>query len=717
MYKRRLYTFIFLCAIPVVLCLFRLAYLQFGRVDEFRESINSQQILDSRQLPTVRGNIIDRYGNELAIDEPSFNLYISYSLTRLRDDRYRQSGILLRTNTETTPKDAEVMLDDELKESKDVLQKVLDICSKFENGDLSKLEERIDLINNRIWKMREFFAWKRYAHDSPTKKKYEADPSQVSHKDKMEDLAEQYPDIKERLKLISDIKLAEMNKKHRLVELNPDTELYDAQQQINGIIEVNGKSYVEIAPEAKRKYPYGSSAAQIIGWVGSAREADKEIFADDDYARYLENEVSGISGVEKVCEVLLRGRRGEVTYDHMGNRIDHKETQYGKDVRLSIDIRLQQRIESFLSDPNQNPYAFTGIGAVVLDVARGDVLAMVSVPVFDLNTVKQNYNYLLNEAPNQPLRNKAMEMHYPPGSTIKPALLAIGLDEKKTWAEEIISCPSQKAPKYWPNCQIFLKSKVGHDVRKAEGNNNYPRDAIRYSCNVFFSNLANRFDPNVFQKRFFSFGYGHKILPGPFGTRRSTELEKGMDRFLPESTGYLCSGYPKGPIKTPDDLPALYEEDLKQFGIGQGNFMATVLQVANVAAVIARGGIYKDPRLFLNDSEPSEDYQLDLGLSEKNLDIVRDGMRAVVTEQHGTGYSAFRYSDLIQRDVKVFGKTGSTQVLRNAWFMCFAEDNFGRAISLALVVEKGESGTDDAAPLARRILELCNEAGYIGKKR
>jgi cell division protein FtsI/penicillin-binding protein 2 len=91
-------------------------------------------------------------------------------------------------------------------------------------------------------------------------------------------------------------------------------------------------------------------------------------------------------------------------------------------------------------------------------------------------------------------------------------------------------------------------------------------------------------------------------------------------------------------------------------------------------------------------------------------------MRAVVTERHGTGVEAFAGSDLDQRDVKVFGKTGSTQGDANAWFMGFAEDSAQRAISFALVVEEGQSGSQDAAPLVRKIIELCNEAGYIGRR-
>jgi cell division protein FtsI/penicillin-binding protein 2 len=92
-------------------------------------------------------------------------------------------------------------------------------------------------------------------------------------------------------------------------------------------------------------------------------------------------------------------------------------------------------------------------------------------------------------------------------------------------------------------------------------------------------------------------------------------------------------------------------------------------------------------------------------------------MSAVVNEWGGTAYSAFDHSELSRMDVKVYGKTGSTEAGVNAWFAGFAEDSAGRVLAIAIVVEGGESGAQDAAPLARNIITLCNEAGYIGRKR
>ena len=106
---------------------------------------------------------------------------------------------------------------------------------------------------------------------------------------------------------------------------------------------------------------------------------------------------------------------------------------------------------------------------------------------------------------------------------------------------------------------------------------------------------------------------------------------------------------------------------------------------------------------------------IDLNISAETLAVVREGMFAVVNEQGGTAHKEFIDSGLDGQDVKVYGKTGSTQGLENALFAGFAEDGTGRSIAVAVVVEGGQRGSADAGPLARDILQFCIEAGYVGK--
>jgi penicillin-binding protein 2 len=146
---------------------------------------------------------------------------------------------------------------------------------------------------------------------------------------------------------------------------------------------------------------------------------------------------------------------------------------------------------------------------------------------------------------------------------------------------------------------------------------------------------------------------------------------------------------------------------------------ATPLQVANAMAAIARGGIYKQPKLFIESRNSkfeirnSED--IVLGISPQTLEVIYDGMSAVVNEPGGTAYKEFAYSGLGEQDVKVYGKTGSTEEPDVAWFAGFAEDSVGAKLAVAVVVEGGQHGSRDAAPIGRDIIQFCIEAGYIGK--
>ncbi|MBE0537061.1 MAG: hypothetical protein IH624_15470 [Phycisphaerae bacterium] len=702
MYKKRLYILVSCCAAAGAVCILRLALLQLFQGEDYRARMDRMRILAPESLPTVRGNILDRTGNVLALDRPVFWLHVNYRLTKSADARYRRAAVLIAAEKGTNRQQAERAYDADNAVQLETLREVIEKCAEVMNCTTDVVLERINEINDRIWERREFYAWSDNCPDSPLNRQYRYVPQSKAR----EEFAARF-DADTRLKLASKSDRREMYNSQLLFELD-EAQLARAHSAFLAIKDV------DILPEAKRDYPFGAAACQIIGWVGPVQETEREFFHDDTYLRYLDNDICGASGVERVCEALLRGRRGEVTYDKSHNVVARKPAQFGKDIRLSLDIRLQQRIEKFLADRGLNPNADKGAAVVVIDVATADILAMVSTPVFDLNTVRLNYNELAADTVARPLLNKALAEHYPPGSTIKPVLLAIGLKEKKIGPGEIISCPSHAAPEGWPNCLLFRDHFVGHDTKWA----NTPRNAVRGSCNIFFSHLADRIEPDVLQRRLFEFGYGRRILPGPFALpgQATLDIQSGLNRFLPESTGYISSKIPPGPVTRAENLPGLYRADRKQFGIGQGNLAATVLQVANAAAVLAREGIYKNPRLFLDDADVSNSRQIDLGLSAGTLAVVRDGMRAAVAEVSGTGYNAFKDSPLNRTDVKVFGKTGSTTGRFNAWFVCFAEDSAGRAVSLAIVVEGGKSGSGDAAPLASTILEYCHAAGYIGRK-
>jgi penicillin-binding protein 2 len=588
------------------------------------------------------------------------------------------------------------------------LERIIDKCSRF-GLTREQIEAKIKEGNGQVWNLRSFLCWRRGNPDPAVLAKYDNQVENVPLSEAIAELERQFPDPAERYKRIAKVQdIEEMGKNLSLVELKTEDDVFAAQLEF---LEFTETDEVQILPTGHRYYPYRSAAAQTIGWVGQATQPrDVKAFADDPLASYLRGEVCGREdGVEYVCEDLLRGRRGELVYDIDRQLVRETDTEFGQDVQLTLDIELQKQIEQRLTDPKINPdYATAPMAGAIIDVRSGDILALLSLPSYDLNLARYNYGDLQAD-PNQPTRNRAINRLYPPGSVAKPTVLIAGLESGAITPYESISCPAASAPPGWPNCWIYKQHKRGHDESWV---NNDARNATKGSCNVYFSHLADRIEPRMLQEWFFRFGYGREV-PLSYPEPPSPD---SIPRRLRQAAGQigstLASAY--AGADSIDELPRLREQDRKMFGIGQGNFRVTPLQVANAFATLARRGRSKPPRLFLNPESPPAAEPNDLPISPTALDVVYDGMYAVVNERGGTAYEAFTGSGLTQHGVKVYGKTGSTERPFDAWFAGFAGDQEGPKIALAVVVEGGQHGGGDAGPLARVILQLCVSAGYLG---
>ncbi len=692
MYHYRLKILIMLCVGGGIIAVGRLMTLQTFQAKKARQELAKMRIMGLKQRPTVRGKILDRDGHPLAIDKPAFFLHINYQLTRYRDPRWQEARILRALTKEKTRDETERRLEEKWKEHIEDLEQSIDLAWQLADVSREEIEENIKRINDQIWEQSRFVWWKRRNRDK-TWQQYRAKRESILNTD------------------IVAVDLAEMYRTYPLVELKTPQDLQRAQ------IELLHLTHLQIKSEAKRDYPYGSAACRLIGWVAPWRQSEAEIFKDDAYMSYTPGEVVGKFGLEKVYEPVLRGRRGAVRYDIEGNLLERIEPQYGRDVRLTIDIDLQQKIEALLAD-NTQAHGIKCCAAVVLEVANNDILAIASIPIFDLNTIRkrENYDRIFDQKnPKKLWEHKALERNYPPGSTVKPLILIAGLEERKISSGEVITCGDQPPPSSWPKC--ISQWKFGNPHSNKWANNG--RNAIRGSCNIYFSRLAHRLDARDLQKWLFKFGYGRDILP-VFLPEDISEKE-AAGRHIRQAHGNIIYGVQKEAYTDFSQVPVIPSRRMSEkryWGIGQGNLRVTVLQAANALSAIARGGIYKQPRLIdaAGDSinQPEEH---SLGISRRTLDVIRDGMWAVVNESDGTANRVFSKSPLrTERDMKIYGKTGSTENPSMAWFECFAEEQSGRAIVIVVLVEGGLSGSGEAAPLGEKVLDLANRAGYIGKR-
>ncbi len=727
MFNKRIKIFIVFSSLLLLVSLARLAQMQLLAGSQVQNDITElkRQRGLTRQLNTLRGKILDRKGRELALDEPRFWLNIDYSLSQYWDERIQKCMLMLAAKKDD-PQKAIDKTREEIHNKIEDIKLIINKCVHF-GLEPNEIDNKIRQINDNIWNVRAYCTWKWNYPD--------------------QEFEQAVPDPNDRLLLIykkGDI--AEMYQSYPLLELETEDDIFAAQLEF---LNVEG---IEILPRAQRYYPYGAVAAQTIGWVGEASQPkDTAIFEDDRLMRYLPGEVCGREdGVEYVCEAILRGRRGEKFIDIDKQLVSHTEYRPGQDVVLTLDIELQKRIEQRLADYPHDPNIGPGMAAVVLDVETGDILALVSLPVYDLNRARYDFNKLskLSEPndPNKPLINRAINAHYPPGSVVKPLILIAGLETNMITPEKTISCPAHAPPPGWPRCLIWKRSNSGHDILWA-GNNN-ARNAIKGSCNIYFSRLADSIDSKILQYWLYEFGYGQNLLSPPdifsgqgiadSGRVAATEQSEvdgpstslnsvaatRRSRTMRQSPGVISSRTPRDNNLTLEQMPPLLESHRKYFGIGQHNLRATPLQVANSMATIARRGIFKYPRLF-KELQHTQEYSIDI--SNETLDVIFGGMWAVVNETHGTANRQFGpvIHTFTEQDVRIYGKTGSTEKPEHAWFAGFAEDSpsavssgpnrTDRKLAFAVVIEGGQHGSSDAAPLARDIIQYCIEEGYIGK--
>jgi penicillin-binding protein 2 len=663
----------------LIACIFRLAQMQLFPNSSVQVEIEKLKSLhgDSQQLQTIRGEILDRYDKVLAKDVPTFWLNIDYQLSQYWDPNV-QDSLRLIAGSKNKPEALE-KANKKIQDKVEEIKNIMEMCTHF-GFAVPEIQKQIDDINKVIWNYRVHIAWKRNYPDVP--------------------FEEAVPDPNRRLLMAYDIDLAEMHDSYSLFELETDDDVFTAQFEF---MDIDG---IEIITKGKRIYPYDNIACQTIGWVGPATQPeDTDVFEDDKLMRYLPDEVCGREdGVEKVCEPILRGKRGEESSDIDHQLINRTEPQFGKPVKLTLDIELQKKIQNYMASYKFDPDVGPGAAEVIIDVNSGDILVMASIPDYNNNRARYDYPNLVTDS-NHPLINRVINARYPAGSVVKPLILAAGMETGKVTSDEIISCPAHEPPEGWPRCWIWRQDHTGHDNMWT----NNARNALKGSCNVYFSHVADRLDSDVLQNWLYRFGYGHKILAS-LCVPDNPELARDMRQ--------LCGSISSTNIDNPDpnleQLPPIIDRDKKRFGIGQANLRVTPLQAANAIAAIARGGIYMNPRLF---KDLPESNSVPLNISQHTLDTIYDGMHAVVNERDGTAYSQFSPSlkSFTQQDVKIYGKTGSTERPDHAWFAGFAKDSTGRKLAFAAIVEGGQHGARDAAPFIRESIQYCIDEGYIGK--
>lgn len=434
---------------------------------------------------------------------------------------------------------------------------------------------------------------------------------------------------------------------------------------------------IHFEEDSKRYYPYGSLAAQVIGFTGSDNQ--------------------GLEGLENVLDEQLRGVDGRIVAakDVANNEMPYKyenyiEAQDGKGVVLTIDETIQRYTEKHLQQAYEENLLGNGGAAIVMDPNTGEILAMAVVPTYDLNEPRvitdqllleqldaleledEEYDKAYSSAVTKMWRNKAVVDSYEPGSTFKTVVAASALEEGVATPSDVFSCSGVR---HVANRDIHCWHRPGHGEQTfAQG--------LMNSCNPFVMELGSRLGADNFEKYYKAFG-------------------------LTEKTGFTIPGESAGTFHN-----KLGVVDLATSSFGQ-TFTVTPLQVVSAVSAVVNGGNLMKPRIIKAytdaDGKITENFEPEIVrnvISEKTSSLMRGMMEQVVSE--GTGKGGY------VEGFRIGGKTGTSEKLPRgsgkyiASFVGVAPADNPQLVCLLLLDEPNAGATGGgaiAAPAVGRIFE------------
>jgi penicillin-binding protein 2 len=457
-----------------------------------------------------------------------------------------------------------------------------------------------------------------------------------------------------------------------------------------------------------RTYPF-NVAAHVLGYI---REVDSPYLKNHKDEGYQMGDYAGRTGLESFYEKVLMGQRGVSNFirDNKSrlqgkyeNGIYDTAAVAGKNMHLALDVELQKLGEKLMTNK---------VGSIVaIDPKTGGILCMISAPTYDPNYLtgsdqKRHFYDILND-PRLPLNNRGLSTYYSPGSTFKTIVGIIGLTEGVIDERTTVTCPG-----YFTGCG------TGRPKCLDKGTFRFT-DAVAHSDNSYFSTVYKRTldQPryhgadsalSVFNSYAYTFGMGHRL---------GVDLPSEKRGNLPISSYYRKIFGPKW-----------YSCNVISNAIGQGEVNTTLVQLANVMAIIANKGWYYTPHL-VDSIEGGDDNGLldpykvkhytDKRIQDTVFTAVQDGMQAVV--EYGTAVRS-KIADIV-----MCGKTGTVEnyakvngVLKkqpdHSFFGGFAPRNNPR-IAIAVICENSDQGARVAAPIASLMVEKYLKDSIRGKER
>ncbi|MEE1053095.1 MAG: penicillin-binding transpeptidase domain-containing protein [Acutalibacteraceae bacterium] len=445
----------------------RIYSIQIVKASEYSSLANGSTSVRKAVLKAPRGEILDRYGRQIAVNRDGYNIVFNkaYVGDDLNDIILSLINLLDNSGTEHTdklPMEYSAPYAFKEDESNAKLIKVLDLAdyATAENC-FTHLVERYELENYSVDEQRKIMG--------------------VRYSMEIADFSISYP-----FTFAEDISTELMRK------------ISESNFMLSGVS-------VEVVPF--RQYPDTSLAVNLIGTVGPIFEEDWNGGENYKERGYSYDDKVGKSGIEYYAEEYLRGTDGEITYyiDNDGNIVNQEVTKApiaGKTVMLTIDAKMQRTVQDALANTVRTLQSeggtATAAAAVVIDINSGGVITSANYPTYDTATMSENYDALLAD-PSNPLTDRAFQGVYPIGSTIKPIVAAAALENNLYTNGELIFC--KRTYDYFndfrPSCMHY------------HGNMNLTM-ALSKSCNYFFFELGRRVGAITLTDYYKQFGLGVK---------------------------------------------------------------------------------------------------------------------------------------------------------------------------------------------------------------
>lgn len=450
---------------------------------------------------------------------------------------------------------------------------------------------------------------------------------------------------------------------------------------------------VTIEAQLTRAYPEGNLLAHVVGYVGRINQQEANRIEAEAYRGTYH---IGKVGLEKRYEQVLLGQVGNQNIEANAHgrvlrALDREPPAPGANLDLFLDLELQRVAYEALGEQR---------GAVVaLDPRNGGVLALVSKPGFDgnlfVNGISSARYAALRDSPDTPLLNRTVQGQYPPGSTVKPMLALSGLELGLITPETTVPDPG------WYS--IPGDSRRYRDwILRIRGTGHAPevdmRMAIAESCDVYYYDLARLMGIDTLAEG---------LAPYGFGATTGIDVTSEQPGILPNRD------WKRRKLGQP-----WYPGETLSVGIGQGYMLATPLQLANAAMILANRGVAYRPSVVsrvAGQPVPRDPLRV-VEASPEHWSAVVAAMMDVVHHPSGTAAA-------ISRDLPytIAGKTGTSQVIgiaqdavydeeaidarhrNHGWFMAFAPVDRPK-IAIAVLAENG-GGSSAAYPVARKVMD------------